>query len=960
MSEYLKNLEAIKANPSLIIGQVYDDLEAQLEGKGNYDIPDGTHPFVFAIENGVLMATYAMQEAQSITHRLYPSNAITAEDLYLHMSDDDYLNRFANPALTHFEFLFNYDELIARMQPVGDTGVRKIVIPRLTEIEVADYYFTMQYPIEIRQMRHGGIQVTYDLDKLSPIQTLDTNQVEHKILVIERKRYLLIRTPIYQMRMQSYVESLNPTVPFEAHYSFDEQFFHARAYISTATGWQEIRTTHSEQVFSPTDLTLVLKVANGKLHAEFPLIYTTAQMAKGELRLDLYTTRGVVDVDLGSYPNSNFKVNFNSLDDNPTYTDPINRIGEAVVMNPSRVRGGSDAMSIEVLRNNVIDGVIGANKLPITDVQLESYLTRRGYDLVSIVDNLTDRQFLASRRLPPASNQSVTSAAGTMMGQVQVTLEQIAPSQHVADNGARVTLLPSMLYNLVNGVVTPLPDSRIQALVNSNPEALTRLVGDNRFIYTPFHYVLDTTQANFDVRPYYFGKPHIVRKTFVGENDSSQIQANINSFNIERIDSGFRITVKLISDDQFKQIDDNAVVVQLGYRPLGENNYASVNGVFIGKENNERLYQFDILTNWDIDTEDGLYTTNLSMYDAGQTRFSLGMLHDVDLTICVDGQQSPGYVANELDTLVQDHLLAPKFMTITRERLTVQFGYELKDLWRRNRTVIGPESYRKYEQDVPAVYAENVYERDENGRVIINKRPDGSLEYVILHRAGDPVLDTEGKPVLQHRKGDVVIDANGNPILIEARKILREFTLFLIDGLYYFANEASSKRYSEEIPMQVVEWVRGDIANIRKQLLERARIYFSPITTFGNTTATVKEGLLSDIELDQGLTVTYYMDASKYSNTALRPALVQTTKQIINEQLQNTQVVRSEIIAALRLALGDMVSGIEVSGLGGVNDFGIITLEDDSVRLSLRKRLTVLTNHELMVEDDLNINFLRH
>lgn len=960
MNKYLKNLEVIKANPNLIIAQVLDDMEAQLEGNGSYDIPDGTHPFVHAIENGVLMAVYAMNEAKSITHRLYPSNAITVDDLYLHMSDDDYLNRFANPALTHFEFLLNYEEVIARMQPVGDTGIRKIVIPRLTEVEVADYHFTMQYPIEIRQMRHGGIQVVYDLDKPSPIQTMDTNQVEHKVLVIDRKRYLWIRTPMYQMRLQSYVESLNPTVPFEGNYSFDNQFFHARAYISTDSGWQEIHTTHSEQVFSPTELTLVLKVVNGKLHAEFPLIYTTTQMAKGELRLDLYTTLGVVDVDLGSYTDTNFKVNFNSLDDNTTFTDPINHIGEAVVMNPSRVRGGSNAMSISTLRDNVIDGVIGSNKLPITDVQLESYLTRRGYDLVSIVDNLTDRQFLASRRLPPASNQTVTSAAGTMMGQVQVTLEQLAPSQHVADNGVRVTILPSMLYSLVNGVVMPLPDSRIQTLVNSHPEALTRLVGDSRYIYTPFHYVLDTTQANFDVRPYYFGKPYIVRKTFVGDNDSSQILANIGSFNIERIEHGFRITVKLVSDSQFKQVSDDAVVVQLGYRPLGENNYASVNGVLLGKEDNERLYQFDILTNWDIDAEDGLYTTNMSMYDLGQTRFSLGMLHDVDLTICIDGQQSPGYVSNEIDAMVQDHLMSSRFMVLTRERLTVQFGYELKDLWRRNRTVIGPESYRTYTQDVPAVYAENVYERDANGRVIINKLPDGSLEYKILHRAGDPILDAAGKPVLQHRKGDVVLDSSGNPTLIEGRRILREFTLFLIDGLYYFANEDSSKRYSEEIPMQVVEWVRGDIANIRKQLLERARIYFCPITTFGNTTATVKEGLLSDIELDQAITVTYYMDPSNYSNTALRPALVQTTKQVINEQLQSTQIVRSEIIAALRLALGDIVSGIEVTGLGGVNDFGIITLEDDSVRLSLRKRLTVLTNQELMVEDDLNINFLRH
>lgn len=160
--------------------------------------------------------------------------------------------------------------------------------------------------------------------------------------------------------------------------------------------------------------------------------------------------------------------------------------------------------------------------------------------------------------------------------------------------------------------------------------------------------------------------------------------------------------------------------------------------------------------------------------------------------------------------------------------------------------------------------------------------------------------------------------------------------------------------------MQIVNWVQGDIASIRKLLLDEARIYFYPITTFGDTTAKVKEGLLADINLDQGLNVTYYMNPASYRNTALRPSIIDMTKKIITEMLGQTRVVRSDIISALKLAAGDDISGVEITGLGGSADFGILTVEDDSVRLSLRKKLTVLTNQELMVEDDLNINFLRH
>ncbi|MNT12199.1 hypothetical protein D3C72_1471190 [compost metagenome] len=213
---------------------------------------------------------------------------------------------------------------------------------------------------------------------------------------------------------------------------------------------------------------------------------------------------------------------------------------------------------------------------------------------------------------------------------------------------------------------------------------------------------------------------------------------------------------------------------------------------------------------------------------------------------------------------------------------------------------------------------------------------------------------------MQYRKGDTVLDAQGDPVLLAPRKILREFTMFLVDGMYYFATEAASADYRDEIPMQVVEWVQGDIANVRKQLLDEAEIYFYPITTFGNTTATVRDGLKADISLDQGLNVTYYMDAASYRNTSLRPALIETTKKIITEMLAQTRVVRSDIISALKLAAGDDVSSVEVSGLGGPADFAILTVEDDSVRLSLRKKPTILTNQELMIEDDLTINFLRH
>ena len=242
MSEYQNKLAAVRTNPNLMIQVALDELHKQVSGNGTFEVPDGSHPFVFAIENGTLVAAMALSETQTVSRRLYPSNAITAADLYHHMSDDDYLNRFANPAETVFEFYFSRDEIISKMVPVGDTGIKKVVIARNTTIKVADHHFTMQYPIEIRQMRHGGLQIVYDLDKKSPIQAMDSNIVRAKELFIGNRWYILLQVPVLQFKMDTYTETLNPSLPFEATYSFNDQFFHARAYISQNGKWVEIST----------------------------------------------------------------------------------------------------------------------------------------------------------------------------------------------------------------------------------------------------------------------------------------------------------------------------------------------------------------------------------------------------------------------------------------------------------------------------------------------------------------------------------------------------------------------------------------------------------------------------------------------------------------------------------------------------------------------------------------------
>lgn len=959
MSTYIEQLRNIRRNPLLMFQYVMDDLYNQLNGKGDYEVPDPNLPFVNVTENNVLQTAMFVNEFEAGMRKLYPRNANTSEDLYLHMSYNDYIGRFATPGSTVFTQWFNYDEIISKAVPEGDYGVKRLTIPRLTQFTGAGIPFTMQYPINIRVQRHGGLLIEYDTSEKSPIKTLETNVPKWDITTISGQKLLYINIDVDQFQVNTYTETINPSQLYQNKFQFTNAYYYARVYLSDGANWKEIQTTHTDQVYDPMEVTAVLKVYNNTLEIYIPSIYMTTGLATGDIRVDIYTTMGAIDRDLGNYQDNQFEVVYNSIDDDTKYTAPLNTLQLNQVLSYVAVTRGTNAIPFSTFREAVINNNTGPIDIPIVNTQLTYKLQERGFNVVSNIDQITKRQFLATKRLETPTTISISSGASTYMGALTLSVEQIIKSKYVKDNGSRITLLPDNLYSLNNGVTSILLDSEIDQLRGLDPESKARVVNDNKYSYSPFHYVLDLTNNSFDSRPYYLDNPVIKQKQFIGENDTALLQANVSAFNITKQSYGYQITVKLTSDTAFKEIADENIYLQIGYIPVDEIQYASVNGQLIGTEDNERVYIFDIRTNYDIDADGNLYTTNMSMFDLVQTEFSTPLDLNLDISICVGNLITPGYQRNELDDLVQTHLLPSKYMVVTRERFTVTLGYDMSSIWHRNRTVIGPESYKRYTENVYLTYDKNIYATDANGAIIIDINPDGTLSYEILHRQGDTVLDDNGQPVIKYSIGDIILE-NGQPVLNEPRKLMREITLFLVEGIFYFANEISAATYAKQIPMELVNWVQTDIEYIKKRLLEDCSIYVYPTNTYGQVMVTVKDGLKYSISVDQSLTVNYYLTDTAYRNRSIRPALIPSTKTVLNSILGNNTISKTDMITALKQVGGDDVLDVNVIGIGGDQDFQILTVDDQAYRLNIHKKLVVMANQELTVEDDIVILFNKH
>lgn len=969
---FLKNITAVRSNPMEIQRVQLEALEAAMDGK--IDLVDATNPLVFLLEANATVGAGNQVWIESAVRPLYPDLAATQEDLYRHMTDVDYLGRFSLPSSTTVTLALAWDELKNKVLPIDGSDVKKLVIPRNTQFSINGVNFGMQYPIEIRLMPHGDFQVVYLNDKPSPLWTLKSNLVAwEKIRTNASGSYqdwMYLTIAVKQFNVTTTTQPLTSTSGYDKKFDLGDNYYYCRVYGLNSDGitWTEYNTTHSDQVYDAKSPTAKLTVLDSQLRVNIPQIYFSSNLLGAQLRVDIYTTKGPLDINLSEYSTAEWTATWRDFDDvdNGKYFAPLGNNLSMSIWSDTKTTGGTDPISFETLREQVIMNNTYVNT-PITGAQLDTAQQINGFSIVKAKDVITSRTYAGSKALPAPSSGSLETGAGALISMLETNMVDLATHSTVVDNGTSITVKPTTLFSLKAGVLSVVSEADYQTLQGyvaaKNWDDLLVSIenGPGELVYSPFHYVMDTVDNAFDLRAYYLDTPAIESRSFIDENPSAQLLVGTDAVDLTRTATGYLLRVSVSSGPSYKALKDSQCHAQLMYVPVGESDYAYITGTLTSTLNGERVWEFVIDTTFYVNGSDQIQLSGVSMYDGNlinalselsQQFYLVWEVSDYDAVNDID--------ETDIDLLVYKSQVPENTIGVVQESLTLNFGNSLTWLWRKSRTVKDSVVYETYDEDIPALWPTTTYKVDPltNQRVLVFNDATGKYDLVVEHTAGDPVLDANGNPTYSARKGQVKT-VNGVPIVAGPRAVVRHVDLFLVDGRFYFATEENDVAYRAELAEAVVSYL-VDIADINDRLLENTVLYYVPVTTLGESVVLVGAGLETSISSTQSFQVSVYMSKVNYNNESLKASLTAKIKTIIHQALTEATFSVDGLASLIGDALGDDVMAIDVSPIGTNKDLSVFTAVDDVTRCSVKRKLVVLPEDVLQVQDDIEVDYIRH
>ncbi|NTV78415.1 MAG: hypothetical protein HGA25_04550, partial [Clostridiales bacterium] len=797
-----------------------------------------------------------------LTRKLYPRLANTESDLYLHMSDYDYLGIFSEPSfgVVKFNILFNDFKTKAHYDPVQKEYVLKL--PRHLKISVDKYIFTLTSAIVIRLTDSGVVDVKFENQDFSNIFPVETNYINFNLYKVNQEEtYITFDLKLPEVDIEPVEVPIEKSKLFKNKLTFNpkRKFYYFRAFYMKSGVWHEMLVTHNDEIYDIYKPTCIVKVLQNQNAVEYyvPPIYINSNAIESKVKFLIYTTNGYINVNFNDFTINSFSTEYNpvfpdeELDDQ---TEPLQLISKAIFLK-DKIIGGRDNLTFQQVKEAVINNSIGDRQLPITNKQKEYSVLQGNFKLITDVDVVTNRIFLLETNIPKSNTRYPITKINLDIIEYRTTISNLKNNgNNVIDMDQYSTIIPeNSVFKLTNDGLSMLTQQEYDVLTGLSDITLATEVNQNVYLSTMYHYVLDTSNNETQLRPYEVSSPTVVRLNFKEFNPTARVGINTTNTGITKTSTGYMINIMANLKKYVNTINETNVKPYIVYTDNNNSRFFLESSLYT-EVNKNPVYRFNMDTNFYIDRYNRLNVTNFRDINNNQTNIFIDLDSKLEI-IYVSNTIPPAYVSGDLDNYIFNSYLSIGKCVVTLEEINIKFCSYLKYLYSQVHTSTGNYDYETHSEDVPLRHTSHVYNE-------LNE---------VIHAVNDIVHNDENQVVMKYRKGDIKLDDNNKPIPINSLELNRFINLLFIDYRAHLASKKNTADYKKQVKTYLTENITNNAVKLQDQLLENTEAYVVVpkninITTVKTPHRTVNISCLQSFVVDVNVSENIYNDINIRDN----------------------------------------------------------------------------------------------
>ena len=953
-------------SPMNIAAMALDEIHDRLNG--TRIIADPNSPFCHLLEFGSSISAMTIQAIEEKFPLLYAQRAQSMEDLFMHMSDYDYLSLYATPASTTLRMAFPKKYLIDNALKYND-NYKQVTIPKDTVFMIGKYPFGIYYPINILINNYTRtFTVVYDTTYSNPLHELNKNIVDKYDITYGSLDYLIIDVPIYQFARSTEELIIDRSLGFIKKFTYNNQFYAVRVFNYKNGKYSEMGQSLNQIIYDTSNPTLLLQVMQDiqKLKITIPQIYFDNGDMGSKLFFEFYTTLGPLDIDTTKIAGSNIRVDFALKNKDTTEYSAILKnlpFDTIMTLNGNKIIGGSNAITLETLRKRIIhDNLV--HSVPITEDDIAVYLEDNGFYVKKFKDNVTQRIYYAYRILTDTDGSIIPSMT-LQMRMIDSYTDSSKYKGFVNQLDGSITVLPTTLYKYQKETedAIPLTIDELDVISKMDKSQLVDTLNNQQYLRSPFHIRFDLNDDNPHAVSYNLMTPSIDKLIFVNENYN--ISSKIMTYDalIQHMGDGvggYDVALSVAKSDDLTDVSEDDILIYVFVKTTaGYTIGLRVN--YVQKMNERYLYKFHIDTNYHLTENNEISITNFQNENYSLSEHLVPLTSNFYLVHMVRASVLQGVniepSSNAVSNGVPDSYLKD-FIALTRQYVTISLGHSLKDVINNNIEIsVGGTKYDTWEYDVEDSYENDVYARTIDGMLKYTVDDNNGVKLYKEHSIGDTKIDENGNTVYLHRKGDVRYSKNGEPIIA-----IPSFKRFYTDMLFVDAKVFASERTAEltftsTLP-RILESYFDTVRNLQKQLLERTTVFFRAVRTAGTATFNIGNGITSTQNIEMSFHIKCYVQSYVKQDVAIQQTITSYICTAIEDAIQTKNINMMDIFSSVKEKLSDYVEHFTLLGINDDTTNQTFIIMDEDAQPSLKRRLVLTEDNILSLSKSLDIEFV--